>query len=162
MMAFVMMVAGYWGLLQYQDKQAREVDAPQTLLVTLQAVSQGETALDDSVIEPDRLRSDLSERIASELVADLTDSGHPDPAVGAQQLLASATVHLQSQDGLLASLERVLVGLGDETWQPLVQQPQEWVVQAGESCLLLAYAGSEPEHYWVWVGLTACQLEESQ
>lgn len=159
-MAFLVVVAGYWGLLQYQDKQEREVEAPQQLLMALQAVSQGEASLSETMIEAERLRADLMERIAIELVSDLAETGHPDPENGAQKLLQSASSYLQTQEGLMAGLEQTLVAVSNGDWQPLIQQPEEWLVQIGEACLLLAYAGSEPEHYWVWVSLTSCARAE--
>lgn len=161
-MAFMVMVAGYWGLLQYQDKQEREVEAPQQLLMALQAVSEGEASLSESMLEAERLRADLTERILAELVADLGESGHPDPENGALNLLQSASSYLQTQEGLLSGLEKTLTAVSNGDWQPLIQQPDEWLIQIGEACLLLAYAGSEPEHYWVWVGLTACAQVENR
>lgn len=159
-MAFLVIVAGYWGLMQYQDKQEREVEAPQQLLITLQAVSQGEANLNASLVEAERLRSDLTERILAELVSDLTEAGHPHPEDGADKLLANASSHLQTQEGLLSGLEKTLLAASNGDWQPLIQQPEEWLIQIGEDCLLLAYAGAEPRHYWVWVGLTTCAVAD--
>lgn len=159
---FLVIVAGYWGLLQYQDKQEREVEAPQQLLIALQVVSEGEATLDESLFEAEGLRAQLVERVASELAVDLTAADHPDPESGAQQLLASASRYLHTQEGLLLALQQALLALNNEDWQPLIQQPNEWLIQAGDRCLVLAYAGPEPEHYWKWVGLTSCAQVENR
>ena len=155
-MALLVVVASYWGMLQYQDKQQREVESPQDLLRTLKAVSQHEASLHESMLEPERLRADLTERILMELMLDLNQSNHPDPQSGAESLLPNASRYLQTSDGLLAGLEKTLRDVSDDHWEPLIQQPEEWLVQVGEYCLLMAYGGAEPQHYWVWVGLTTC------
>ncbi|GGX58367.1 hypothetical protein [Saccharospirillum salsuginis] len=155
----VLLGSSAWGVAWYQAKQEREVLAPQRLLDHLASVRAGQAELMAEQIAIDGLKPVEIARIRSALRADLETSAHPDPEAAAERLLSSATAHLDSDEGTVAALERWLRRNAETDWQPLDQQPDRWLVRAGEACLELMFQSDEPEVTWRWVAVSDCPVE---
>ena len=155
----VLLGSSAWGVAWYQAKQEREVLAPQRLLDHLVLVQAGQAELMAEQVVIDGLKPIEIERIRSALRADLEGSAHPDPEAAVERLLASATAHLDSEEGSVAALERWLRRHTAADWQPMDQQPDRWLVRAGETCLELRFQSDEPEVTWRWVAVSDCPVE---
>lgn len=157
-LGLVAALVSFWGVEAYVAKHQREVVAPQRLFEHLLGVRAGEFELDAGRLAPEPFR--LAERTLVEagLTRDLELSGHPDPVAATTRLLAPATRHLLDDDSLNRLLTERLRDLPEE-WRVVERTPEHWLVQAGASCLELAYAEDASEPGWRWVAIGGCPGE---
>lgn len=151
-------LVSFWGVDAYVAKHQRENVAPQRLFDHLFGVHAGDLELDVARLSLEPFRQAEQALVETGLTRDLTQSGHPDPPAATLNLLAPATRHLLDDETLRRLLTERLRMLPDD-WRVIERTPVHWRVQAGGSCLELAYQDAAPEERWRWIAIGRCPGE---
>lgn len=154
----VFALIGGWGVMAYLEQQQREVVVPGKLLEHLEKVQRGQVDLEAEYVFSGTLRQQQEAIIRSQLLQDLKQSGHPDPAGASVLLLPKAARYLQGNEGLVRSLTQRLQAL-PPSWTLVDKQADHWRVRAGDECLVLAYQSESPKVLWQWMSIDGCPAD---
>lgn len=157
----------YWGaslavalllaVFGFERYQQRHVQAPQQLLAHLEAVALGNLALDPAYLLVESLAQQQRLWLSEQLLADLVNSGHPDPQAAVQALLPRAGARLDDAAGLAEALTPRLQALPEPPWALLLQTSRQWQIQAGDYCLSLSFQGNAAA-LWQWSDFSRCPV----
>ena len=150
--ALILALAVFW----FERYQQRHVHAPQQLLTHLGEVALGETALDPAYLLVETLAEQQRLWLSDQLLADMADSGHPDPQAAVQALLPRAGARLDDAAGLAEALTPRLQALPEPPWALLVEESRQWQIQAGDHCLVIGFQGSSAPALWQWRDFSRC------
>ncbi|EAR11243.1 hypothetical protein [Reinekea blandensis] len=150
------MIIAAFAIYQYFHRYSAQ---PQALMEHLQAVSTQSAKLTKRDVDVESILVDVQSLVRSELVAQLSQTGFPDPEQGADALLVEAMAFTESANGLVKWVEVFIQDQAmpdDQTSLTDTDSARVKVIQAPEVCLQIA----RQDGSWRLTSLFGCEPDE--
>ena len=151
-----LVIIAAFAIYQYFHRYSAQ---PQALMAHLQAVSTQSAKLTKRDVDADVILTDVQSLVRSELVAQLSQTGFPDPEQGADALLAEAMAFAEDTAGLVKWIEVYLQDQalpGDQTSLTDTDSASIKIVQGPQVCLQIARRDGR----WRLTSLFGCEPDD--